>query len=147
MYMETIQKIATAVITAFKNGNMCYVAGNGGSDDLARHFEEEMLCTFVKERKPLPVLALKAHTSISNDFGYDKVFSRQLRAYGKPGDIFIGLTTSGKSVNINRANAVARELGMVVLSFPQIGQSTADIQENQLHFMHEVSRIVEDAFV
>lgn len=144
---KAAERIATILIQCFKQGKMAFVCGNGGSYDLARHFEEEMLCKFTQDRRPLAMLALKAHTSISNDFGYDHVFSRQIWAYGNPGSVLIGISTSGKSKNVTGALAIARQTGMIAIDLERIGFTTAQIQENQLHLVHEISQRVEEAFV
>lgn len=140
-------KIAQQIINCFKNGNFLYLCGNGGSYDLAGHMEEEFLCKFRRNRQPLPALALKAHTSISNDFGYDKVFARQILAYGKPGDILIGISTSGASSNIMKALEAAQRKGLIAIDFPRVGDTTAEIQEYQLHLMHNICDLVEKEFI
>jgi D-sedoheptulose 7-phosphate isomerase len=145
--LTSAETLAQTIIACFQQGNMVFVFGNGGSYDLARHFEEEMLCKFKHERSPLPMLALKAHTSISNDFGYNHVFSRQLWAYMRKGDLAIGISTSGASENVNAALAVARQAGFATLDLPRIGSSTAEIQENQLRLVHAISDLVEQAFL
>lgn len=123
------------------------LAGNGGSYDLACHMEEEFICKFEHDRKPLPAIAFKVHSSTSNDYGYQNVFLRQLQALGKPGDIFIGISTSGNSINVNACLGYAPNMGITPVDFPRIGKSTAEIQENQLKLMHDICRIVEKAFV
>jgi D-sedoheptulose 7-phosphate isomerase len=143
----TNQKIANILIKAFTNGNHLYLCGNGGSNDLANHMEEEFICKFKVNRKPLPALALKLHSSTSNDFGYQDNFSRQIQAYGKPGDVLIGISTSGNSENVNNALAKANELGMIVIDFPRDGADTPEIQETQLCVMHDIARIVEKSFI
>lgn len=143
----TPRRLANQLIDCFRRGSMVFVFGNGGSYDLARHFEEEMLCKFKHERRPLPMLALKAHTSISNDFGYNHVFSRQLWAYMRKGDIAIGISTSGKSENVNAALAIAKQTGFATIDFPRSGTTTAEIQENQLKMVHEISDLIEQAFL
>jgi len=143
----TTQEIADLLIACFKRGNHLYLCGNGGSYDLARHFEEEMLCKFKQDRRPLPALALKAHTSISNDYGFEHVFSRQVAAYGRRGDVLIGISTSGKSQNVNNALAIAAQTNMIAIDFERRGFTTAQIQENQLHLVHTISDLVEQAFL
>lgn len=141
------QDIATILIRAFKSGKSLYLCGNGGSNDLANHMEEEFICKFEQDRQPLPALALKIHSATSNDFGYRDVFTRQIRAYGKKGDVFIGISTSGKSDNINLALERAKIMGITVIDFPRNGKTTAEIQENQLKQMHDICREVELAFM
>ena len=139
--------IAQILINCFKNGNFLYLCGNGGSYDLARHMEEEFLCKFIHWRQPLPALAFKAHTSISNDLGYQSVFSRQVEAFGRKGDVLIGISTSGLSENVNNALSRAEEMGLTTIDFPRQGETTAKIQEYQLQLMHEVCKLVEEEFI
>ena len=141
------QELAEIIITAFKSGHFLFLCGNGGSNDLACHMEEEFLCKFKYSRKPLPALALKPLTSISNDFGYDQVFARQIKAYSRPRDVLVAFSTSGKSENVNKAIVQANHDGMLVIEFPRRGDTTAEIQENQLKDMHEICGIVEEAFI
>src|ERR1700744_4182369 len=107
--IETACKMMTTVIN---NGNKVLVAGNGGSAADAQHIAAELSGRFVKDRKPLPGIALttdtSALTSIANDYGYEHVFSRQLEAFAQPGDLFIGISTSGNSESILNAFTVAR---------------------------------------
>lgn len=145
------KQIATILIDCFKRGNKLLIIGNGGSAAEAQHFAAEFICKFQYERKPLPAIALSTDssvlTSISNDFGYEYVFTRQIRALGKVKDVLISLSTSGKSLNVNMANTCAKELGLIVIDFPRKGTSTAKIQENQLKLIHSVCAIVEKAFI
>lgn len=140
------RQIADLIVDCFRRGNYLYLAGNGGSYDLANHMEEEFICKFEKIREPLPALALKAHTSTSNDFGYEFVFSRSIQAYGKVGDLLIAISTSGKSKNVLNAIEEAEKLNMDVIDFPRKGSSTAKIQENQLKLMHDICRMVEQEY-
>ena len=127
------------------------IVGNGGSAAEAQHFAAEFICKFAKDRKPLPAIALTTDTStltaIANDYSFDQIFSRQVQALGKPDDILIGLSTSGKSQNVLKALLKANEMGIEIIDFPREGDSTAHIQENQLKLIHDVCRIVEDHFI
>jgi len=84
---------------------------------------------------------------LANDYSYGQIFSRQIEALGKQGDIAIGISTSGKSVNVNLALIQANEQKLITIDFPRKGSSTPEIQENQLKLMHEVCKIVEEAFI
>jgi D-sedoheptulose 7-phosphate isomerase len=143
----TAKDIAKQITLCFKTGGFLFLCGNGGSFDLAGHMEEEFLCKMKYLRQPLPALALKAHTSISNDFGYEEVFSRQLLAYGRNGDILLVFSTSGKSKNILKAMATASAINLTVIDFPRTGKNTQDIQEKQLKLMHKVAELVEKEFI
>ncbi|MEO6633692.1 MAG: D-sedoheptulose 7-phosphate isomerase [Mucilaginibacter sp.] len=122
-HQQTLQKVienlvpdieaACQLITAtIKNGNKVLLAGNGGSAADAQHIAAELSGRFVKDRKALPGIALttdtSAITSIANDYGYDFVFSRQLEALAQPGDLFIGISTSGNSQGILNAVTAAK---------------------------------------
>src|ERR1700712_4227251 len=99
-----IEAACELLIAVVKDGNKVLLAGNGGSAADAQHIAAELSGRFVKERKALPGIALTTDTSaitaIANDYGYDRVFSRQLEALALPGDLFIGISTSGNSQGI-----------------------------------------------
>lgn len=108
-----IEAFSTMLAQAFREGNKVIIAGNGGSLCDAMHFAEELTGVFRHQRPALPAIALTdpGHMSCTgNDIGFESVFSRGIEAYGKPGDVFIGLTTSGKSPNIIRAVKTAQQL-------------------------------------
>ena len=100
-------KAADMMLSALKNGNTILVFGNGGSATQASHFAAEMINKFYLKRKPIPAIALTDNcgniTSIANDFDFKYVFSKQVEALGKPGDIALGITTSGGSENVLEA--------------------------------------------
>ena len=107
-----IEAACDLITTTIKNGNKVLLAGNGGSAADAQHIAAELSGRFVKDRKALPGIALttdtSAITSIANDYGYDFVFSRQLEALAQPGDLFIGISTSGNSQGIINAITSAK---------------------------------------
>ncbi len=112
---DHITRIARQIEKCFARGYKVLIAGNGGSAADAQHFAAELAGRFEKkERKPLPAIALTTNTSnltaIANDFGFEHVFSRQLEALGKEGDIFIGISTSGNSADIIEGFKRAREM-------------------------------------
>jgi D-sedoheptulose 7-phosphate isomerase len=117
--LETIQKVANTCITAFCEGNKILFCGNGGSAADAQHLAAELSGRFYFDREPLPAEALHVNTSfltaVANDYSYDEVFSRMVKAQGKKGDILIGLSTSGNSKNILRAIESANALGMITI--------------------------------
>jgi D-sedoheptulose 7-phosphate isomerase len=118
--VEFMEDAAAMIATCFAEGGKIIIAGNGGSLCDAMHFAEELTGQFRKPRQALPAIALSepGHlTCVSNDFGFDHVFSRGVEAFGKPGDIFIGLTTSGNSENIVKAFAAAKERGLKTIAF------------------------------
>lgn len=115
-----IQQAAHMLASCFAKGNKLILAGNGGSLCDASHFAEELTGLFREKRRALPAIVLSepGHiTCTANDIGFDHVFSRGIEAFGKAGDIFIGLTTSGNSPNIVHAFMRAKELGLGTISF------------------------------
>lgn len=131
----TARRIASDIIKCFRNGNVCFVAGNGGSSAETDHLVSE----FITHNLPAFSLNNSATiTALANDYNYKFVFSKQLEVLGKGGDIFIGLTTSGKSENILQAYKTAKKIGMTVIDWPRKGKDAAEIQEYQLKLMHSV---------
>jgi D-sedoheptulose 7-phosphate isomerase len=114
--ISTVEAVAKACIECLKQGGKILLAGNGGSAADAQHIAGEYVSRFAFDRPGLPAIALTTDTSIltaiGNDYGYEKLFSRQVQALGNPGDILIGYTTSGKSPNILNAFREARNKGM-----------------------------------
>lgn len=110
---------AKLVTSALEQGNKVLFCGNGGSAADAQHIAAELVGRYVAERAALPGIALTVDTSaltaIANDYGFDAVFERQLRGLGKPGDVLVALTTSGRSPNVVRAVTAAREMGIRVI--------------------------------
>ncbi|BBI16443.1 phosphoheptose isomerase [Neochlamydia sp. S13] len=108
------------IAECFSRGNKLIIAGNGGSLCDAAHFAEELTGVFRQTRPALPALVLSepGHlTCVGNDLGYENIFSRGIEALGKPGDIFVGLTTSGNSLNIVKAFEAARLYQMQIIAF------------------------------
>lgn len=113
----TIREIASACADALQRGNKIIFAGNGGSAADAQHLAAELVGRFVRERRSFPAIALttdsSALTAIGNDYGFEEVFARQLSGLGNPGDVFVGISTSGNSPNVLRALEVAKEKGII----------------------------------
>ncbi len=116
-FLEQIARIGGAMSNALSKGNQILLFGNGGSAADAQHISAELVGRFLKERRALPATALSVNpsivTAIANDYSYDAVFSRQVEALGKPGDISIGISTSGNSSNVLKAFEVGREIGLL----------------------------------
>jgi D-sedoheptulose 7-phosphate isomerase len=114
--LAQVEAVVALVIDTYRRGGKVMIAGNGGSAADAQHITAELVSRFGFERQPLPAMALTTDTSIltaiSNDYGYESLFSRQLEAHGRPGDVFIGISTSGDSPNVVRALATADRLGL-----------------------------------
>ncbi len=116
-----IEKAANMVTECLRRGNQILLCGNGGSAADAQHIAGEFVSRFFMERRALPALALHTNTTvmtaIGNDYSFDVVYSRQVEAHGKSGDILIAITTSGTSPNILRAAETAREMGIQVIGW------------------------------
>ena len=119
--ISTIETVTKIVTQAFQNGNKVLFCGNGGSAADAQHLSAEFSGRFYTDRNPLPSEALHCNTSymtaVANDYGYDVVYSRMVKGIGKRGDVLIGLSTSGNSVNIINALKQADEIGMTTVAF------------------------------
>ncbi|HWZ14865.1 MAG TPA: D-sedoheptulose 7-phosphate isomerase [Mucilaginibacter sp.] len=161
--IEAACKMITSVI---KSGNKVLIAGNGGSAADAQHIAAELTGRFVKNRKGLPGIALttdtSALTSIANDYGYEHVFSRQVEALARPGDLFIGISTSGNSQGILNAFGAAKKAGcktlglsgrdggkmngLCELNIVIPSTITARIQEMHILVGHILCKAVDDLF-
>lgn len=118
--LDFIEQASLMIADCFKGGNKLIIAGNGGSLCDATHFAEELTGFFRKKRKALPAIALSepGHiTCVSNDLGFDFIFSRGVEAYGKAGDIFVALTTSGNSKNLINAIETASKMNLQTITF------------------------------
>ena len=111
--------VAQDLLKCYRNGGKILTFGNGGSSCDAQNFADELVGRYRRNRPPLPALTLTASqadlTSIANDFGYEEVFARQLRAHGRAGDVAVAISTSGNSKNVLKAIGAARELGLTVV--------------------------------
>jgi D-sedoheptulose 7-phosphate isomerase len=165
--VEIIPQIVTAAEMMIKCINDCgkiMFAGNGGSAADAQHLAAELVNRFRRERMPLAGLALSTDssiiTSISNDYSYEQIFSKQLAALGKKGDVFVGISTSGDSSNIIRTIITAREMGIATISLTGNqgrikdlvdcaievpSRNTPRIQEAHILIGHILCELLEDA--
>jgi len=161
--IETACRVMVAVL---KDGKKVLIAGNGGSAADAQHIAAELSGRFVKERKALPGIALTVDTSaltaIANDYGYHHVFSRQVEALAQPGDLFIGISTSGNSQGILNAFETATKIGcktlglsgrdggkmnsLCDLNIVVPSDVTARIQEMHILIGHIMCKAVDDAY-
>jgi D-sedoheptulose 7-phosphate isomerase len=120
-FLNQLVAISDAIVNCFRAGGKVLLAGNGGSAADAQHIAGEFLSRLNFDRAPLPAIALTVDTSVltavGNDYGYEQVFERQVRGLGRPGDVFVGISTSGRSANVLRALRTAREMGMVSIGF------------------------------
>ena len=117
--LASIADVALRCVETLRAGNKLLLAGNGGSASDAQHIAAELVGRFEIDRKGLPAIALTTNasqlTAISNDYGYEAVFSRQVQAFGAKGDLFIGLSTSGNSANVVAAAEVAKAQGLMIV--------------------------------
>jgi D-sedoheptulose 7-phosphate isomerase len=118
---DDIEQITNAIIRCFQQGGKLLICGNGGSAADAQHVAGEFVNRFSYDRAALPAIALTTDSSIltciSNDSAFENIFSRQVEALGRPGDILVGISTSGGSPNIHKALEVARALGLTAIAF------------------------------
>ncbi len=158
-----LEQAAERILECYRHGGKIILMGNGGSAADAQHLAAELLGRYQRERPPLPALALNTNsstlTAIANDYGFEEVFTRQLHALAQPGDVVIGLSTSGKSANIISALRWARSLPChtmamtggdcaliaeaadIVLAVPSL--QTARIQECHILLGHALCGVVE----
>ncbi|MCD4818518.1 MAG: SIS domain-containing protein [Candidatus Cloacimonetes bacterium] len=132
--LQKIDKISQEITKCFKNGNKVIICGNGGSAADAMHFAEEFTGNFRKKRAALPVIALtdSSHiTCVANDFGFSKIFSRGIEAFGKKNDILIVLSTSGNSGNIIEAVQKAKQNKLKTISF--LGKTGGKLKNSCVH--------------
>jgi D-sedoheptulose 7-phosphate isomerase len=153
--------------TALAADRRVLVFGNGGSAAEAQHFAAELSGRFARERRALPALALTTDTSVltavGNDYGFERVFGRQVEAFGRPGDVAVGISTSGRSPNVVDGLRTARARGLTTIAIAGAsgaelaphadlvlavaGPSTARIQEGHLTVLHVICDLVESALV
>ena len=163
-HADRIVQVATLIANAFQNGNKVLLFGNGGSSTDAAHIAAEFVGRYQRDRVPLPAIALAtdiaAITCIANDYGYEELFARQVRAHGRKGDIAIGISTSGNSLNVLKGVAAARDGGLTTIGwtganggklaalveYPFIVPSTVTsrIQESHITLGHVLCELVED---
>lgn len=164
--VEILQSICSLIVTSLKCGNKILTAGNGGSAAEAMHMSEELVGRFRNNRRSLPAVALVADgtvlTCIANDFGYDRVFSRQIEGLGNAGDVLVLFSTSGAAVNLRLALEAARAREMKVVGLlgkdggPLAGKcdleiivrgaATERIQEAHQVLLHLILEAVESEF-
>ena len=117
--LDLIGDAAEEMIRAFRNGNKVLFCGNGGSAADAQHLAAELSGKYYLDRDPLPAEPLNINTSfltaVANDLSYEEVFSRLIKAIGRPGDVLVALSTSGRSPNIIKALEVANSIGMTII--------------------------------
>ncbi len=164
---DRIAEAAAICWTALAANRRVLAFGNGGSAAEAQHFAAELSGRFARDRRALPALALTTDTSVltavGNDYGFDRVFGRQVEAFGGPGDVAVGISTSGRSPNVVDGLRTARARGLTTIAvagasaadlaphadlvLAVTGPSTARIQEGHLTVLHVICDLVESALV
>lgn len=165
--LGAVAEVGRVCGAALQQGNKIMLAGNGGSAADSQHIAAEFIGRLSNDRQPLPALALTTNSSVltatANDFGYENVFSRQIVALGRPEDVFIGISTSGKSPNILRALQAAKEKGITTVGLTGAcgvamrslcdhllcipSESTQNIQELHIMIGHTITAIAESSFL
>jgi len=163
--LQSFRQAADVVVSAYRRGGRLLIAGNGGSAADAQHLAAEFVSKLARDRSPLPAEALTTDssilTAIGNDYGFDHVFSRQIEGKARTGDVFLGITTSGRSANIINAVKSCRRIGVTSIVFSgrgggavkQIadicvvasGDLTSTIQEMHIVLAHSLCETVERA--
>lgn len=158
-----VEEVARLLVRTFRSGGKVFFCGNGGSAADAQHLAAELTGRYYKDRPPLPAEALHVNTSfltaVANDYSYEEVFARLLKAWGRQGDVLWAMSTSGNSPNVLRAIETARELGLVVVGLTGVkggkmadrcdyllrapSQDTPRIQEAHMVVGHTVCQLVE----
>jgi len=161
-----IKKAAEVIFESFQKEGRLLIAGNGGSAADSQHFAAELVGRFKKERQALPAIALTTNSSIltalANDYSFDKVFSRQIEALARKGDVFFAISTSGNSANIIEALKTAKskecftigltgKTGNQMSEFSDIlikadSEDTPRIQENHILIIHAICEIIENFY-
>lgn len=161
--LQIFNKAVEVVVSAYKKGGRLYIAGNGGSAADAQHLAAEFVSKLARDRGPLPAEALTVDssilTAIGNDYGYDEIFARQVTGKMRANDVFLGITTSGKSPNILKALRRCRELHLPSIVFCgrdggdatgladycviACGTETSTIQEQHIVLAHTLCECVE----
>ncbi|MBQ3311444.1 SIS domain-containing protein [bacterium] len=162
--LDKIQLICETIISALKHGNKILFVGNGGSASDCDHLATEFVSKFYKDRHAFNAISLTSNnaliTALSNDFGYDKAFSRQIEAIGKKGDVLFALSTSGNSKNVVESINIANEMELTTIGLVGAKKSdmdsicsilikvpskeTPNIQESQMIIGHLICKLVED---
>jgi phosphoheptose isomerase len=159
-----ISAAAQTISEALLSGKKLLACGNGGSAADASHLTTEFVCRFNRDRRPYPAISLATHggdlTAIGNDYAFEDIFSRQVQAFGMPGDVLTAFTTSGQSENVRRALIGAKELKITTIAFLGkdggkcagladiellvAGTLTARIQEGHKFLLHTICQLVEE---
>jgi len=146
----TLTRAAEATVAALRAGSKLMVAGNGGSASDAQHVVAEFVCRLSDDRPALRAVALTTNTStltaVSNDYGFERVFARQIEAIGQHGDIFLGISTSGNSANVVRALEQCRSMGIATIGLTgKTGGKMSPLCDYCLRVPSEVTMYIQQA--
>ncbi len=159
-----IVSMVQAVVDSYRQGGQVLAMGNGGSAADAQHFVAELVGRFRLERDPWPAMALTPNsstvTAIANDYGYEQVFVRQVKAFARAGDVIVGISTSGCSANVIEAMKVAKDQGAILLGLTGLpgvpllelcdhalvvpAKATSLVQEVHMAVLHLICQLVEE---
>ena len=146
--VKKIEAIAKIMVDAYRNGNKTMWAGNGGSAADAQHMAGELVNKFTFDRPGLPALSLSTDTSIitaiGNDYGFERLFARQVEAQGCRGDVFIGISTSGKSKNLVEALKACREKGIISVAIVGANPCPMDDYDYVIHVPSTVTPRIQE---
>ena len=162
-FIQIVEAVSKSCIKAFRDGNKVMLAGNGGSASDALHLAAEFVGRYEQDRSGIPALALSANsstlTAVANDYGYEAVFQRQVQALGHEGDVFFGLSTSGRSPNVVAAIQECKRMGIITVGMTGAtggdmlelcdycirvpSDNTARIQESHITVGHIICSMVE----
>jgi D-sedoheptulose 7-phosphate isomerase len=166
-HADRIQQLANLLVETFRKGNKVLLFGNGGSAMDASHLAAEFVGRYRRERAPLAAIALSADqatlTCIANDYDFSEIFARQIQALGRPGDVVVGISTSGNSPNVLKGLQAARKLGLVTVgwtggtggelvglvdhAFVVPSTVVARIQETHIILGHVLCELVDEALL
>lgn len=148
-FLKAFDSSSDLIIEALRNKKKLFIAGNGGSAADSQHFAAELICRYKQDRAPIPCIALTTDTSVltsvTNDYRYEDVFTRQIQAFGSEGDVLIAISTSGNSKNILAAmeTAKAKNMGIVCLTGKTGGKMRGLVETTIYIDSHETARIQE----
>jgi len=164
--LPALEEVSAQITQCLKSGHKLLVMGNGGSAADAQHLVAELVGRFVTERQALPAIALTTDssilTAIGNDYGFDAIFQRQIQALSRPGDVVLGISTSGNSLNVLNGMIAAKECGCVTIGFlgcsggkiaPVVdhvltvpSKITSHVQEAHIVIIHVLCLLVDEIF-
>ncbi|MDE1474597.1 D-sedoheptulose 7-phosphate isomerase [Xenorhabdus bovienii] len=149
--LKAISDVANLIVDAYTKNNKVLLAGNGGSAADSQHIAAEFVSRFFYDRPGLPAIAMTTDssmlTAIGNDYGFDKLFARQLQAQSRPGDIFIGISTSGNSLNIIKAIEVAKEEGVTSVVLCGSGGKLKDLADIAICVPDSVTPYIQECHI